>query len=317
MAFTFSVNHSPVDTTDGMFKFLTAAKLAGWTVVTSSDGISSYPSAITQSRISTGGLQNPKAWFVIQQPGGSTRQLSIQRSADGTGTNYNFRILYSPVAGFVGGSPGIIQTPTATDEVLILGGGNEATPTFAAFSTPGADTNRLHLIFGDSSVNYGFATASFQIGTSSGSSAFMLDMMLAGSYPSADLDPVMIYQSSSVSAIYGVEMRNGAANTLKGFLGSLLSSAFVTIEAPLYSVGDGQIFPGNLGSNTWSGKEDILPAYYTRTTTPFGFKGFSSLLSYIGTPRGSTDLISVTNPKDHLCVTGALLPWPTGVDILI
>ena len=316
MAFTYLVNLAPIDSTDGVFHFLTTAVTAGWTVTESSDGISSYtpgnPSGITQSRISTGGLQNPKAWFVIQQPG-STRQFSIQRSANDTTINYNFRILYSPAAGFTGGSPGIVQTPTASDEVIILGGGTEAAPTFGQYCN--TDSARWHYMFGDSSANYGFTSVSFLLGTSITCQGFMLDIMAANSYPSADLDPVIIYKTNSGQA-YGVEVRNSNTGPVKGYLGSLSPSSFVSIQAPTYTSPGGSI-PSTFPSNIWSGREDILPVYYVRGISPFGFKGYSSIVKYLATPRGNSDLVSINSVKDHICVgPGFLLPW-SGVDVVI
>jgi hypothetical protein len=395
MSFTFSVNQTPLDCTDGIFKFLTAAKAAGWTVPTiptllSSDGISSYPSAITQSRTSTGGLQNPNAWFVLQQPG-STRQLCFQRSADATNVNNNWMILYSPAAGFISGAPGVTKVPVATDEVVILssstnnggiqyvanttnngglieiqtvsanafitgntvtiagvtgtteangtwvitkidtthftlngsafvnayvsGGVIQGTPVFASFASNASENSgtRWHMMFGDSSFNYGFTHIAFVNGTQGVSGAFMLDVLLAGSYPSADTDPCVIYQNDATG--YGNDLRVGTGN-LRAYMGSVTPSAFVPIYAAAYY--GGVVLPATLGSNAWSGKDDIISVPYLRqTATPYGFKGFGTIITYVATPRGSTDLLTVFSLKDRLCVNGCLLHWPTGTDILI
>lgn len=81
-------------------------------------------------------LTTDKAWFVMQGqpyldygPSGSFyvyRELCYQVNSSG-----QVRIKYSPRAGFIGGSPSPSQTPSATDERYLVGGGTDGSPTFA------------------------------------------------------------------------------------------------------------------------------------------------------------------------------------------
>ena len=71
-----------------------------------------------------------------------------------------WRIKYSASAGFVGGSPSNVQTPSATDEQILLSGGTDAAPTYTGLL--GTDnTYRANHIVGDASVGYSFLFDTF------------------------------------------------------------------------------------------------------------------------------------------------------------
>lgn len=62
------------------------------------------------------------SWSLLIAPDG--RQWTFQRGTD----NRTARIKYSRVAGFTGGLPSATRTPSATDEVVLAGGGTDAFP---------------------------------------------------------------------------------------------------------------------------------------------------------------------------------------------
>jgi hypothetical protein len=106
MAYTFNTNQTPATCAEAVYNLKTLLKLVGWTVKKSSDG-TTYNS--TGDQISSGasganGMNNARAWFVIQEPGTVPRQFCLQRqNTVGVNTSYQWRVKYSRYAGFTGG----------------------------------------------------------------------------------------------------------------------------------------------------------------------------------------------------------------------
>ena len=134
-----------------MYTFKELLKTAGWTVPSSSDGTTYNSSGdqITSGASGAGGLANNSAWFRLRDPGG-VKEITIQR---GTLNTY-YRIKYSFLAKFSGGSPSATQTPSATDEFLMLGTGTDAAPGYTA--TLGTDGTYRYNVATDNASPYGF-----------------------------------------------------------------------------------------------------------------------------------------------------------------
>src|ERR1019366_386639 len=205
MSYTYSVANTPATGAAAMYIVLSSLVTAGWLVKSDSDG-TTYASSggqITGGGSGTHGLANADAWFRIQAPivGSQHREFTFQRIA----TNASWRVKYSASAGFTGGSPAATQTPTATDEVVIVGSGTDASPTGAALFA--ADSAyRFNMIAGDSSAGYGFywfANANNQNSATAITSGFLLDIMQSGSYSASDTDPCVIYFGSAANYGFG------------------------------------------------------------------------------------------------------------------
>ncbi len=93
-----------------------------------SDGTtySSTGSRLTNGGSGPKGLANNGAWFRLQATAGGPFEWCIQRGTDNT----QWRVK-SANAAFTGGTPGAITVPSAAGEVVLLGGGSDAVPTFA------------------------------------------------------------------------------------------------------------------------------------------------------------------------------------------
>lgn len=88
-------------------------KAAGWSVLMSGDGLSSYNASgdtITHSGSGANGMGNSTAWFRITDPG-SRREYVFQAQA----LDYNLIWHYSALDKFTGGSPNATTIPTAAD----------------------------------------------------------------------------------------------------------------------------------------------------------------------------------------------------------
>lgn len=134
---TFVPNATPVSSADAAFQIkqaalLTAAGSTNWSILSSSDGsrFAAQGDVIT----SAASLATPGAWWVQKSRGfkdiDTVYYTQLCWQVDGAG---GVRLKISPRAGFVGGLPNLVRTPSATDEQYLLGGGTDAAPTYTAF----------------------------------------------------------------------------------------------------------------------------------------------------------------------------------------
>jgi hypothetical protein len=312
MTYQYSVNNSPATGNIAMYIAMTLLVSAGWTVKSSSDGTTynSTGNQITSGNSGAGGLANSKAWFRIQAPlfNSQTRELIFQTSSS---TNASFRIKYSASAGFIGGSPGAIQTPSATDEVIILGAGTDAAPTFSSqFSTDA--TYHFHMMAGDSSIGYSFyffANTGGAQPANALNACFIFDVLQIGSYNSLDTDPCIIYTSQSTSSL-GTSL-TGAA-TAKG----LLNVSYVGHAAAALYSNSTYIFPASVGNksvqNPFNTKDELFPIVWIRDpfqTPPFGVKGVSSFMLGSSVIHTSFSYQTVNTKRDRIILGYFSFPW--------
>jgi hypothetical protein len=158
-------------------------------------------------------LMTQGSWLILQLPpyltsprpaGGAVyhRQFAIQRGT----TNATWKIKYSARAGFTGGTPGPAEMPSATDEVIILGGGTDAIPTYGTLLPPDG-SYRMQINIYDGDLCPGFYLVTYPLGDPTVNAAFMMDALSPGSYPvdslgiSQEQDPVVIYQNFGVNTL--------------------------------------------------------------------------------------------------------------------
>jgi hypothetical protein len=322
MAYLYTRNLTPAFGAEAIFNLKTALKAAGWTVTKSSDGVTFNASGdqITVSGTGAGGMRVVKAWFVIQQPTaafGFQRQFCFQ-NADANG--YQWRIKYSAGAGFSGGSPGAIATPSATDEGYIFGAGTDAAPTFASLfqASYGNTVPVRQQIMVNNASPYEWYTISYPQGGGDTNQILMLDVMSTGSFDVLDVDPYVILAASltlfSNTTLFAAET---VAKTWfkKGLAGAL----FMPISASQYQFGTGvntAAFAHNIGANAYSNKDNVLPLMFGRTpsgVTAVGLKGQSTLLRWVCNSRSSGDTLTLVSTSDAICATTApycvALPW--------
>ena len=282
MALQKSLNNTPATGAVLLYTYKELLKTATWTIPSSSDG-TTYNAAgdqITTGASGAGGFANNSAWIYAKQPG-SNRGLVWQRGT----TNLLWRIKYSPSAGFSGGTPGATRVPSATDEVVLCGGGTDAAPTFATI-LPTDGTYRWNAIAYDTAP-YGTLHFGFPTGGGNPNVGFALDPLTGTA--AGDPDPYALYlPQNSTTAFRGAAgsqdftTENGT-HTPKGFLGALgTASNFVGIlpAFPGTPAGVGATTAA-LPANPFTSDNEGEPFYYARRNAlaaPRGRKGYSSLM---------------------------------------
>jgi hypothetical protein len=323
--YNWSTNQSPATGAIAMYTLLATFIAAGWADVKDSDGTTYAPAGgqITSGAAGANGLANSLAWFVVA---GGGRQYCVQRSS---ASNAQWRIKYSFAAGFTGGTPGAARVPSATDEVVLLGGGTDAAPTFATlYQVDG--TYRMNCCVGKLAglVSSVFYQMCWPNGTPSGTGMlWFCDIMSAGTYPTPnDTDPsVQCLQtnlnpwvaSNLVQTNGGLRAMfwNGSAQQFQSLNAyPLFEPNTVRYSAPAISSGQGD------GPNSYTGKDDLIPVPYgrpTNLTVPNGFKGIGSLFYWGTVFRSNADVVSVATPtaRDWLWMNGSLVPWDGSIPV--
>jgi hypothetical protein len=328
MAYTFSVNNLPATGAVAMFQLITALVAAGWSQVQSGDGISAFSAgAVTSGASGANGLGNSSAWVRLAAPAvsGQVRELVFQR---GTTNDRGWQIKYSASALFSGGSPTFSLAPTSTDEVWMIGAGTAATALANWFPVDGG--YRWHIACGGSAEFYSFNAFAVLTGATNYQNGLFLDVMATGSYPSADVDPAVMYVSNTAASAVGY----GDVTTF-GFLGSTMTTTtnpanarawlgtLSLAQASLvsnsqrvsmipYGGTSGSVIggPTTAGTNPFTSKDSLLPAWWARqggSVAPVGVKGASTLFSYGSVLRTNLDTADTVGTKDKIYIGGANL----------
>lgn len=197
-------NATPASVAEAWWDWLTTMKastLGGTSRYVRTSGDGTVYSQAGDVISSASKLANANAWFVLRgrpfQDGQATayRELCLQFDASG-----NARFKYSPRAGFVQGSPSPTQVPAASDERPVLGGGTDASPTFAAFWPAGG--NRMQGFASEYDDTFWFLT--YPVGGAAATAFMFLDLPRAivkdASLNFVDKDPALLYALAGANA---------------------------------------------------------------------------------------------------------------------
>lgn len=310
MAYQFTVNQAPADGALGMWSFISLLISSGWTKTQDSDGTtySNTGTQVTGGNSGANGLNNLRAWVVLQSPAGaSSRQICIQSTFN---NGLYWRIKYSRQAGFTGGSPDAQTVPSATDEAVVYGSGSDASPGTTQYF--GQNTTYYMQLLADNASPYSFALITYSKVTGIVQTVFALDGLTTGTYPNGDNDPVVIYCNFSdqgldmLSTLYFSSEASGPASWLKY---GLAGAGFVKTPALYLANTSTPVVPGGLGQNAITGEDNDVPVMYARRgalSAPVGYKGMSSLFTWKGSNRG----IGVTfNNKAKAIFGDVAVPW--------
>jgi len=320
-------------------------KQAGWTVVKSGDGLSAYSSSsdiISTGNTGANGMDNNKAWFVVQMPS-TTRQMCLQCMRTGANTSYLWRIKYSKGAGFSGGSPSATRVPSATDEVIVLDGSSgsstDAAPTGGTFCGVTADSGFRFHCCADNASPYGFLSWGWQNTVGYPCHAFGLDPILGPC--AADADPYILHMSGVLSnSIYGNagsawhdtsfnQYASAPYRQLHGwnyyFSGSLQTtwcggyatpSLFGCLPAS-YQGNPNASYTGYwyfLQANA-DNKDDPLPIFIVASAGTYNNanqyrKGYLSLVRAVGQPaRATGSRYTINSTYDGVVIGRCIVPW--------
>lgn len=319
----FTINQTPATAAAAIHVLKTQLKSAGWTVTSSSDGYSYNASGdqITSGGAGPGGMNNAKAWFAIQMPS-STRSFCFQRQTTiGANTSYLWRVKYSYDAAFTTGSPGILQVPGAANEKVLLGGGTDASPTFAALFAQSTDGAFRYNCCADNASPYGWVSVTWTSTTGAVGHILGLDPVL-GTAP-GDTDPYATILNGTTSACDpSVSTQGGSSKAWFGttWFGNVASYPTAVMVVPysssVYSIwtdGALNVLDGN--------KDPTVPITYicANGVASINIKGVSSFIraACYAAGRVTPSLYSLFSTKDMVVVGRYCLPWDGSSDAIL
>ncbi len=337
MSYTFSVNNTPSTGPVAMWTLISTLISAGWIKKMDSDGTvySSTGVQVTSGASGTNGLGNNSAWVRLQAPavnGGTivnqTRELLFLRGT----TDVLWKIKYSASAGFSGGSPAATVTPTSADEVYMLGTSSDSVGT-TWFGTNA--TYRWNVIAGGAAEFYSF-TAFAQTAGSVVTNGLALDVLAAGSYPSLDVDPAVMYVSDATGFLNTQTIVNlqtfPTATVTNPALGRAWVGATSAAQAATNTASTGTGIIGSapqvaasgttncFATNPFTMKDDILPCIWGSFVTSFkAVKGYSTLFRFATGGHSQFDTLDVASAgaKDRIIVGRLCLPWSGASPMII
>lgn len=284
-------------------------------------------------------LANAGAWAVVRgrpfTDGQTTYYREILFQVDGAG---NVRILYSPRATFVQGTPGAVRVPTASDQQILLGGGTDAAPTYAALFAAGGQ--RMQGFASEYDDTFWFLQ--YPVGGGPASALVYLDLPDKIATDSGlnylDKDPAMLYVLTGANAALAAGIASestgprsvfayGTSQQLWGRCPALVVAALDTTAALR------MVYPGGGSSSLLYPAPTSYPdaaLRYVRRAAVSGTalpgesgnenttddKGFSKMVRWNGGPVVTSPvLFDRADPSGQVCVGGALaighilLPW--------
>ncbi len=337
---------------EAIFLLKEQLKAAGWTVPSSSDGTTYNPAGdqITSGGSGAGGLDNASAWFRIQQPAGGvapysgTREWLFQHS-DNPANSTDWVSAYD-FAGFTGGAPDAVTSPTGADTNAMLGnpGGNGASAV-GLFSgvVPTIQRIRLQIIALDDTKGFSFWFASKEMGNAGPyvDTVIYFDAMVSGSFPygtvgAQDNDPYVMqtkFTSTFPVTDTGGNPENfmvyGSAkgNPIQSYKHGLAGAAYASVGAlKLYDGGNttlpvDQLFVG-YPFNRFNYKIDTIPVEWgvDRSQANPGWKGISTLFEFtmshsLGCVVAFNQLGDAVLIYQSINGTGLVLPWDATVPL--
>lgn len=325
MAFAFQTIASTNSAAEIIFNLKTVMKANGWTVPSSSNG-STY-NASGDAITSIAEMAATNAWFRARQPSGGvapnagTREFTFQTL---TGTT-DIRIKYSLSGGFTGGSPGVLQTPSATDERMVAGAGTDAAPTGGSLNIGGGSPPAFVAV--ETASPFAWYACHYYVGSST---AMLLgfDPVVQAPYDAAtaiesDLDPYAVYYVAGgrLQALSLVNLEQARCHWYSpseaAFWGLVSCGTWIGVDGAVTFPGGRTVGnPYNLAVDTlpvpWIGafNNAFVPTILLKNCS--GFKGFSKHLKFTELSDATIlngDKLSIVTANDHIMAGNAAFPW--------
>ena len=299
MAFTsWITNQTPASGGESLYNLKEMLKSAGWTVNGYSDGTtflnnSAGVDGITIGGSGAGGFNNSSAWIRLTSPAGN--ELVFQR---GSGLEYYAYIKQSPSSGFSTGG-NATTTPTASDQIDLFYSSSAGGQLFDAGGT-------YYMQGGADNANgYGFWIAAYGFSQNI-RTGFVMEPLLQTD--SNDTDPGkqnLFY----LAAVDGSTYALSSVSNINGYCVSFLGNTWTIVPATYYRNNQNNMFPNEVGSNSYSGTDDRIPIIYAKPNNngyPYGYKGQGRLMMWEGITRSCAD----TKESQTRIVFGNIsLPW--------
>lgn len=311
MTFAGNCNYStPADGAAAMVTLLAQLVTAGWTITAQSDG-GTLGNAFNGS---------PLSWFAVQNPNG--QGWCVQADSGGDMTKWRVKYANAPFIGIV--SPSATQVPGCLSgvEVVLIGGGTDAAPTFNQLLA--ADGTYRWLVACDDAAPYGWHAMAFLSGGFGSRTLMMFDPLLANSYAPADANPYVVaarYGTGILGDTQSFTSPSGNFSSNTGVPAKLQGATWVNLGylgANLpgfgYQLGTG----GEVGPNVYTGFEQRVLIGYARISGQ-GFSGYSSLITAgtcVLTPARTTGDVLQVGTDYFVRLDYLYLPWDSTVVVI-
>jgi hypothetical protein len=308
----YKKNHTPTQHNQVLYELKQLIVAAGGQVKESGDGTSVYNASgdcISSSSI----MGQNSAWYRVRLKDagdGIIRELCVQHYPSSSDSYY--RVKYT-CGTFTGGGGSASQTPACADtEIIIAGGGTDASPTFVdLFHTTSANTYR-GVMYAQSN---GPGVYACYVPNAGGAPifTFWIDPVIVPDGVT-DPDPVVVGINSHWQATEFDYVLSGGCSVgwlKKGALGGNI------VRIPGLSLRDysGAVFPNNAADNPHNGAMELQDVVYHRAvgyTAPVGRKGASTFFRWLGTTQTAWVTLDVGGgTKNFFCCGGDLAvgPW--------
>lgn len=335
MAYQFSYNTMANGVFELFYNFKTLLKANGWTVMSSSDGLTYFPASdgITGGAAGAGGMRNNHAWFRIRQPTGGaapyagTREFVFQVYASNF-TN-DIRVKYSATGVFTTGSPSATQTPAAADEMYWVGGINDASPTYKYFSFNSMADIGYVAVNDTAPFNWYICYARPAPGTHEGAfSTLCWDALIQTPWDAtkpllSDPEPYVFLYNGQQANAFG-QMEFDWSRTIVTVDGT----RHIIPTASPYWIGGSNTRTASIVNgpvNPYNGNTDIYPVYYTMINSTSGsnpdpnwkawdncWRGFSCVLDFDGAANFQRDRGTLYTLNDRIKFGTVWFPWNGG-----
>lgn len=297
-------NVSPASQVENIFFLKETMKTAGYTVTGSGDGLSAHSAVgdiITTALTGANGLDNPNAWFTIQQPAGGsgsyqgTREWLFQRDPASPGTAYIWKCEYSgPQIIFDQATGSATVSPDGTTPELVKSFNNSS-----GFTTilPTNKTYTFQIRIGDSTENFHWYCISYPNGGGAINSRIAFVPLCVNSDATSDTDPFIL--GASINSLTSNNLITPSSSNMFCWQGdSLLEVNYAQLNAfNLQNANSEVIFPDASGPNPENNRSDGLSMYWGRRSSlaVHGLKGATDKVKWTGTNRATGDTYDSLN----------------------
>lgn len=319
---TATTNLAPSSWPAAIWNIVRALKARSWVVTADSDGTtySATGGQVTGGGSGAHGLDNSKAWITIRDPG-SKVWLTFQRDTTaGGGIAYQWRVKAS-ISAPTSGTPGATQVgsvATAADEVILIGGGTDAAPTFATLFDSTANGTMKQSIGVSDAAPTSFYCVCWVAGRARNvMTTIFVDFLTS---PSAS-DPAA-YVVKVTSAATGDHLVYSTANSYSSSGNAYKSMkngaarAWSLVAPGGVATGTGVAAPNNMGVNPEDGNDVAYYARWNRNSSqaaPVGPCGDSSVLRWNSISRAFGDTGTESTARDSITINDARLVWDGSV----
>lgn len=312
-----NTNQVPLNGETSLFMLKSLLKTAGWTVSACGTGTAGTPASGTTDLLSSSAIMtNARSWFCVRIPSGS-RGFTFQHDATSNAT-VSWRIKYSPGGFATTGTQVNNTTPgpvTGSEEIILLGGGTDASPTFAALWTTVNAVYRTNMLAeNEAPYPWWFGNWSLGGGQAVAQTAMVFDSLLSGSYDLTDQDPYMIYfRQASNTPFTAAGVSSITIGPVAYFRRGLTGATGSNITGLRYLDAANNItVPSGLPTNPLTNSDEIFPIPYARASANGafgGWKGFGNLMKWTGQNRNCGDTLSINSARDHIVIANCALSW--------